>query len=71
MYSNTACSSEYSQIINVLEVGYKSLCDIWSEIGIHSQEMRSQMKEEYINSCMNLLKPHLQSWINEEEAVMS
>lgn len=70
MYSNTGCIDEYSPIINVLEDGYKSLCDIWSEIGVHSQEKRSQMKEAYINYCMDLLKPHLQSWIDEEEAVM-
>lgn len=60
----------YLEMCKVIEESYTTLCSLWDEIGVHSQEKRNEMKNDYINSCKQVLQNHINKIVGDAENVL-
>ena len=55
MNAESLYSEDYVEMWKMIEESFGTLCNIWDEIGIHSQEARDKMKSEYVRSFKDVL----------------
>ena len=69
MNAESLYSEDYVEMWKMIEESFGTLCNIWDEIGIHGQEARDKMKNEYVRSFKDVLQVHINSIVSKVESV--